>query len=128
MHFKQFFEHKRVNTTIELASLKSKLVMLKICGDLLKTFFITFPYLVPDQSNDLWLEDHKATLNSLEIILGFILFCDQIFYMLLLLYLLLFVVKFIRFQLIGKVQMCFKSFRLFLYRQRCKRNLKYKSM
>ncbi|TMW51116.1 hypothetical protein DOY81_003789 [Sarcophaga bullata] len=93
------------NATIELASLK-----------------------IPDQSNDLWLEDHKATLNSLEIILGFILFCDQIFYMLLLLYLLLFVLKFIRFQVITKIQSCLKRFKIYLYRQRCKRNLKYKKM
>ncbi|KAI8123013.1 uncharacterized protein LOC124420390 [Lucilia cuprina] len=81
------------NSTIELASFK-----------------------IPKQQNDLWLDEHMATLNSLEVILGFILLCDQIFYILLLLYLGLFMVKFLRKHIYTKLKKCISMTKMILKR------------
>ncbi|XP_037819081.1 uncharacterized protein LOC119608651 [Lucilia sericata] len=88
------------NSTIELASFK-----------------------IPQQKNDLWLDDHKATLNTLEVILGFIILCDQIFYILLLLYLALFMVKFARIHIFSKMKKCISKTKITLKKFQCvKRN------
>ncbi|XP_012158052.1 uncharacterized protein LOC105664953 [Ceratitis capitata] len=66
-----------VNSTIELGSLQTSR---------------------SNENTDKWLDDYKATMNSLEVILAIILFFDQIFYLLLLWYVMCFAIKFIRFK------------------------------
>ncbi|XP_039966622.1 uncharacterized protein LOC120778723 [Bactrocera tryoni] len=66
-----------VNSTIELGSIK-------VTRD--------------NEHTDKWLDDYKGTMNSLEVILAIILFFDQIFYLVLLWYLICFIIKFIRYR------------------------------
>ncbi|XP_053953206.1 uncharacterized protein LOC128860020 isoform X1 [Anastrepha ludens] len=66
-----------VNSTIELGNLKVSQI---------------------GEQSDKWLDDYKATMNSLEVILAIILLFDQIFYILLVWYLICFAIKFIRYR------------------------------